>query len=437
MDSIAFVHLGCDKNRVDTENAMGLVAAAGYPIKDDPADASLVIVNTCGFIEAARAESVDTIVQLESMGKKIIVIGCLSQYYGEQILTQLPAVSAVIGTGKAASITDSIRRALAGERFVDVDTIPEYVADETLPRARPQGAVSAYVRVAEGCDYRCSYCVIPRLRGPQRSRAIESIVEEVRTLAEQGAREVVLIAQNTTTYGTDRYGAGALAQLLQALRDVPIPWIRLHYLYPTGLTQEILDTIRDIPNVLPYFDIPLQHAHPEILRAMNRPFRASIIEDVLGRIRETLPDAILRTTFIVGFPGETRKHFDHLLEFMRTHRFDHVGAFCFSPEEGTDAYDLPKRVSARTAQARFDELMATQQAISSERNRAQIGKLVEVLIEKPDPQATSDQAWLGRSARFAPDVDGVIFVTGKAQIGDLLQVRITDAEVYDLHGEVV
>jgi ribosomal protein S12 methylthiotransferase len=320
-----------------------------------------------------------------------------------------------------------------------VSAVPTFVADEHLPRYRTTSEAVAYLKVAEGCDYRCAFCIIPHLRGDQRSRPIESILAEARQLAAQGVQELVLISQITTNYGLDLYGRPQLAELLRALGAVEIPWIRVHYAYPTGLTSEVLAAYREVPNVLPYLDLPLQHSHPDVLRAMNRPWQAGVTGGLLQRIRQELPEAVLRTTFIVGFPGETEEHFKHLLAFVAEQRFDHVGVFTFSPEEGTPAAELPDPVPAEVAAQRKDRLMALQQPIAAERNAAWVGRIVDVLIEQENP---STGAMLGRCARFAPEVDGEVRVMpGEGGLcaapGTLVPVRITAADTYDLIGEVV
>jgi ribosomal protein S12 methylthiotransferase len=313
------------------------------------------------------------------------------------------------------------------------------VGDEHLPRYRTTSEAVAYLKVAEGCDYRCAFCIIPKLRGDQRSRTIESIVAEAQQLAAQGVQELVLISQITTNYGLDLYGKPQLAQLLRALGEVEIPWIRVHYAYPTGLTPEVLAAYREVPNVLPYLDLPLQHSHPDVLRAMNRPWQADVTSGLLQRIREQLPEAVLRTTFIVGFPGETEEHFQHLLDFVAEQRFDHVGVFTFSAEEGTAAADLPDQVPAEVAAERKDRLMALHQPIAAERNGTWVGRIVDVLIEQENP---STGEMLGRCARYAPEVDGEVRVKPGvgglcAAPGTLVPVRITAADTYDLIGEVV
>ena len=437
--TIAFAHLGCEKNRVDTEHMLGLLAEAGYGVSADESEASVVVVNTCSFIQDAREESVRTLVELAAQGKELIIAGCLAQHFQEELLDSLPEAKAIVGTGDYQHIVSVLERVEAGERVNQVSATPTFVADEHLPRYRTTSEAVAYLKVAEGCDYRCAFCIIPKLRGDQRSRPIESIVAEAHSLAAQGVKELVLISQISTNYGLDLYGKPHLAELLRALGEVDIPWIRVHYAYPTGLTSEVLAAYRDVPNVLPYLDLPLQHSHPQVLRAMNRPWQANVTGDLLHRIREQLPDAVLRTTFIVGFPGETEEHFQHLLNFVAEQRFDHVGVFTFSPEDGTAAVDLPNPVPAAVAQQRRDQLMALQQPIAAERNAAWVGRIVDVLIEQENP---SSGEMLGRCARFAPDVDGDVRVLPGvgglcAAPGTMVPVRITAADTYDLVGEVV
>ena len=437
--TVAFAHLGCEKNRVDTEHMLGLLAQAGYGVSADESDANVVVVNTCSFIQDAREESVRTLVELAEQGKELIIAGCLAQHFQEELLESLPEARAIVGTGDYQHIVSVLERVEAGERVKQVSANPTFVADEHLPRYRTTSEAVAYLKVAEGCDYRCAFCIIPHLRGDQRSRTIDSIVAEAKQMEAQGVKELVLISQISTNYGLDLAGKPQLAELLRALGEVEIPWIRVHYAYPTGLTEAVLEAYREVSNVLPYLDLPLQHSHPEVLRAMNRPWQADVTGGVLRRIREQLPDAVLRTTFIVGFPGESEEHFQHLLDFVAEQRFDHVGVFTFSPEEGTPAADLPNQVPAEVAQERKDRLMALQQPIAAARNAAWVGRIVDVLIEQENP---STGEMLGRCARFAPEVDGEVRVLpGEGGLcaapGTMVPVRITAANTYDLVGEVV
>ena len=436
--TIAISHLGCEKNRIDTEHMLGLLVDAGYGVDSNEELADYVIVNTCSFIEAARQESVRTLVELAEANKKIVITGCMAQHFQEQLLEELPEAVAVVGTGDYHKIVNVIERAERGERVKEITAEPSYIADETIPRYRTTTEGVAYLRVAEGCDYRCAFCIIPHLRGNQRSRTIESIVAEAEQLAGQGVKEIILISQITTNYGLDIYGKPKLAELLRALGKVDIPWIRMHYAYPTGLTPDVIAAIQETPNCLPYLDLPLQHSHPDILRAMNRPWQGRVNDGIMERIKTALPSAVLRTTFIVGFPGETQEHFQHLLEFTERHKFDHVGVFTFSAEEGTPAYDLPDQVPAEVMTARRDQLMELQQPISFQKNQQEVGKIVDVLIEQENPDSIfSGGELIGRSGRFSPEVDGQVYVKGQARLGTIVKVAIQSADAYDLYGEVV
>ena len=431
--TIAFTHLGCEKNRIDTEHMIGLLAQAGYQVDANEELADYVIVNTCSFIQAAREESVRTLVELAQANKKIVIAGCMAQHFQQDLLNELPEAVALVGTGDYHHIVGVIEQVEKGDRVTLVSPEPTYIADENTPRYRTTPEAVAYLRIAEGCDYRCAFCIIPHLRGNQRSRTIESIVAEAEQLAAEGVKEIILISQITTNYGKDIYGEPKLAELLHALGKVDIPWIRMHYAYPTGLTPKVMAAIQETSNILPYLDLPLQHSHPEILRAMNRPFQAGVNDSIIERIKASMPDAVLRTTFIVGFPGETDEHAAHLLEFVKRHEFDHVGVFTFSPEEGTPAHNLPNQLPQEVMEARREAVMAAQQPISLKNNQKSVGKVVDVLLEQENPETGE---LIGRSARFSPDVDGLVYVEGEASLGSMVRVNITDADVYDLYGSV-
>ncbi|MEM9090171.1 MAG: 30S ribosomal protein S12 methylthiotransferase RimO [Cyanobacteria bacterium P01_F01_bin.53] len=431
--TIAVSHLGCEKNRVDSEHMLGLLAKAGYGVGANEEVADYVIVNTCSFIQDAREESVRTLVELAEADKKIVITGCLAQHFQGELLEEIPEAVALVGTGDYHKIVDVIERAETGERVKAVSGEPTYIADETVPRYRTTSEGVAYVRVAEGCDYKCAFCIIPHLRGKQRSRPIESIVAEAKQLAAQGVQEIILISQITTNYGVDLYGKPKLAELLCALGEVDVPWVRMHYSYPTGLTPAVLQAIQETPNALPYLDLPLQHSHPGMLKAMNRPWQGQVNDNIIEHLKTSLPNAVLRTTFIVGFPGETQEQFEHLKTFIQRHEFDHIGVFTFSPEEGTAAYDLPDQIDKSVKEARREELMLTQQEISFRRNQTQVGQVVQVLVEQENP---STGELIGRSARFAPDVDGLVYVKGQAALGQFVPVAIDAADTYDLFGSV-
>ncbi len=433
--SVAFVHLGCEKNLVDTEHMMGLLIHEGYSVTKSTSEAELVVVNTCSFIQDAREESVRALVELADQGKEIIIAGCLAQHFQEELLQSIPEAKAVVGTGDYQHIIEVLSRVRAGEIVNQVSNNPTFVGDENLPRYRRNGSAVAYLKIAEGCDYRCSFCIIPKLRGDQRSRSIDSIVSEANQLAQQGVKELILISQISTNYGVDIYGRPSLDKLLIALGDVEIPWIRVHYAYPSGLTPAVISAYRDVPNVLPYLDLPLQHSHPEILKAMNRPWQADFNNILLSRLRDQLPNAVMRTSLIVGFPGETEKHFEHLVSFLEEQQFDHVGIFTFSAEEGTQAFSLSDHISDRVSQARKDKLIALQQPIAAEKNRMCVGKTVDVLIEQEDEET---EEMIGRCARFAPEVDGQVRLTGKNTApGRMVPALITGSDLYDLIGETI
>jgi ribosomal protein S12 methylthiotransferase len=435
--TIAISHLGCEKNRVDTEHMLGLLVQAGYSVDTNEDLADYVIVNTCSFIEAARQESVRALVELAEAGKRIVIAGCMAQHFQQELLDEIPEAVALVGTGDYHKIVEVIERAETGERVKEVSAEPTYIADETVPRYRTTNESVAYLRVAEGCDYRCAFCIIPYLRGNQRSRTIESIVSEANRLGAEGVKELLLISQITTNYGMDIYGQPRLAELLYALGEVDIPWIRMHYAYPTGLTPKVMKAIQATPNVLPYLDLPLQHSHPDVLRAMNRPWQGRVNDKIIEQIKTAMPDAVMRTTLIVGFPGETEEQFDHLYQFVQRHEFDHVGVFTFSAEVGTPAFDLPNQLPESVKQERMDALMELQQEISLRKNQMEIGKLVDVLVEQENPETGQ---LIGRSMRFAPDVDGLVYLSdpqGKATLGDILPVQINAADHYDLFGQVV
>jgi ribosomal protein S12 methylthiotransferase len=432
--TIAISHLGCEKNRIDSEHMLGLLVEAGYEVDADEAAADYVIVNTCSFIDAARAESIQTLVELAEADKKIVITGCMAQHFQSELLAEIPEAVAVVGSGDYHKIVDVLARSQAGERVVEVTPEPTYIADEHTPRYRTTTEGVAYLRVAEGCDYGCAFCIIPHLRGKQRSRPIESIVAEAQRLADEGVQELILISQITTNYGIDIYGEPKLAELLRALGTVDIPWIRMHYAYPTGLTPKVVAAMQETANVLPYLDLPLQHSHPEILRAMNRPWQGQVNDRIIEQLKTALPDAVMRTTLIVGFPGETDAHYQHLQAFLHRHEFDHVGVFTFSAEDGTTAATLPNQLPQVVMDERRDGIMAMQQPISLRRNQSEIGKTVDVLIEQEHP---GSGLLVGRSARFAPEVDGVVYVSGSARLGSIVPTKIRTADHYDLHGEIV
>jgi len=439
ISKVAFSHVGCEKNLVDTEHMQGLLDKEGYEVGSNLEDANVVVVNTCSFIETAREESVRKILEYTNQGKEVIVAGCMAQHFKEELFKEIPEIKGLVGTGDYQKIAKVINRVEKGEIVNEVSKIPEFIADEKIPRLVDKNKFVAYVRIAEGCDYNCAFCIIPKLRGPQRSRSIESIVSEAKNLAAQGIQEIILISQITTNYGQDIYGKPSLAKLLNELSKVSVPWIRIHYAYPTGLTDEVIQAFKNSSNIVPYFDLPLQHSHPEVLKSMNRPWQASLNESILSKIREQIPSAVLRTSLIVGFPGENKQHFQHLLDFLHRHMFDHVGVFIFSPEEGTRAFDLPNRVPAEVSDARKDNIISIQQTISYNRNQLYVGSKIKVLIEK----ISENDELIGRSYHFAPEVDGnvILSIIGnedkKNYVGKFVEADICFADEYDLYGQVI
>lgn len=431
------VTLGCAKNTVDTEIMLADLKKQGYEITADASQAEVLVVNTCGFIEAAKRESLDTILEMAGWKRNgscntLIVTGCLTQRYGEQILREMPEVNGVLGTGNFHRLTEVIARTLTGERVLET-AAPTFDYDQDNPRLRVTPAHSAYVKIAEGCDNCCTYCVIPLVRGGYHSRKIVSVAQEVAQLAVEGVQEINLIAQDTTRYGQDLSGQLQLPTLLRSLLTIPGPrWFRLLYGYPTHFTDELIDLLASDDRLVNYLDIPLQHISPRILREMNRPDDVGQIRQLLSVLRERIPDLTLRTSFIVGFPGETEEDFALLVDFVKETEFDHVGVFAYSQEEGTVAGERSDQLPVSLREERRDRLMMLQQAISRRRNQRFVGRTLEVLVERAWPEGNGV---MGRGRKDAPDVDGLIFVraTG-ALVGSIILVDIESAKDYDLVG---
>jgi len=438
---IGMVSLGCAKNQIDAEMMMASLQKAGYELEDDAARADVAIVNTCGFIDAAKKESIEEILELvklkaEGKIKAIIVTGCLAERYREDILKELPEVDAVVGIGADSGIADVIAKALEGEK---TEVFPEKTL---LPlsgdRALSTPSYFAYLKIAEGCDNRCAYCAIPFIRGRYRSRTIENIVEEAGTLAHNGAKELILIAQDTTRYGWDLYGKLMLSQLLRELCKVDgIQWIRILYCYPDSITDELLETIADEDKIVKYIDLPLQHCSERLLKAMCRTGSRNELVALISKMRTKIPNLILRTTLISGFPGETEEDFTELAEFVREIRFERLGCFTYSQEEGTAAATMPDQIEEDVKQHRMDLIMEDQMNIMQEWGENMVGKTIEVLVEGFDRLA---QCWFGRSYADAPDIDGKIFFTVKGKkpaYGEFIQVIIRECIDCDLTGEKV
>lgn len=436
---VSIVTLGCEKNAVDSEIMAGLATQDGYVLTDDPEDADVVIVNTCAFIDAAKEESVNTVLRmaaLKEVGKKtLLVAGCMAQRYAEELSRAIPEIDGIVGTGEFHRVTEAIVSAERGDRPTLVGN-PAYIYDEWTPRKR-KDSHSAYVKIAEGCDHRCSFCVIPQMRGAFRSRSVESVVAEVASLVETGVREVNLIAQDSTQYGVDLYKKHKLPDLLQALNAVSgLQWIRLHYAYPGAFTDELIEAIASLPKVVKYVDMPLQHSEDHILVAMRRPGRQSHIRSLVKKIRDRIPGVALRTSIIVGFPGETEADFESLKRFVQELQFDRVGVFAYSPEDTAPSSTFPDQVDEAVRERRVSELMEVAREVAGKRLERLIGTVIPVLIEDVDEGI--DRGYVGRSTFDAREIDGVVYVSGThLDIGAIVPVRISHSFDFDLVGEAV
>lgn len=439
---ISLVSLGCPKNLVDAEVMLGQLPAERFEIVVEEDQADIIIVNTCAFINDAKEESVDTILEVaehkqHGRCKLLIVSGCLPQRYREQLQQQLPEVDLFIGTSEGARIVELIDRQWHAATPGQEIGVPDYLYDHTTLRVNSSPVYSSYVKIAEGCSNRCSYCVIPQLRGDLRSRSIASLVAEVTRLVADGVTEINLIAQDITAFGDDRDDGATLPQLLRELVKIDgLVWLRLLYAYPEGITDELIELIAGEEKICNYLDLPLQHIDDALLQQMNRRMGEQQTRDLIVRLRQRIPELTLRTTFIVGFPGETRAQFDKLQHFVEEGHFERVGVFRYSREEGTPAAALPEQIPAQTKKARYNRLMKAQARVSFQKNRALIGRIEQVLVEGYSEE--TDLLLKGRSCRQAPDIDGHCLITsGQARIGDYVKLRITDSSDYDLIGEMV
>ncbi|WP_139488908.1 30S ribosomal protein S12 methylthiotransferase RimO [Brevibacillus dissolubilis] len=440
-EKVAIVTLGCEKNLVDSDMMAHLIDEKGYELVDNPEEATVVIVNTCGFIDAAKEESVNKILdmaELKETGKlkSLIVSGCLTQRYKDDILNEIPEVDGVVGTGDFMSITKVIEDTLIGTRTAMIGN-PVFNYEQVIKRKVKEGTYSAYIKIAEGCDNACTFCSIPIMRGGFRSRTIESIVEEAKHLASQGIVEISLIAQDSTNYGTDLYdGKMMLPTLLHELEKVEgIEWIRLHYAYPGFFSDELIEEFATNKKVCKYIDMPLQHSSDAILKRMRRPGRQRDIRELVGKIRAQVPDVALRTSLIVGFPGETEEEFEALCEFIKDIRFDRLGVFTYSNEDDTPASRLPDQIDDDVKEKRANILMEIQREIAAERNGRFVGQVLPVLIERYEGR---NDIYVARTQYDAPEIDGEVFVTGyKGELGKVVNVKITHSYEYDLAGEVV
>jgi len=435
---IAFISLGCDKNRVNTEQMMALCQAAGHEVTGEPDGADVAVVNTCGFIDSAKEEAIATILEvapLKETGrlKKLLVAGCLSQRYQDEVLTELPEVDGILGTGSYTDIVSAAEAAMAGETpklFGDIDRTVEDGA-----RLVSTPSYTAFLKIAEGCNNRCAFCVIPSLRGRYRSRPMESLLAEAGQLAGAGVKELILVAQDITRYGTDLYGRHALPELLRELCRLDFHWIRLHYFYPDEVTDELIEVVASERKIVKYLDIPLQHCNDGILKAMNRRGTKAQIEALLGKLRARIPGLVIRTSIICGLPGEGEAEFEELCGFLRENALERAGVFAFSPEEGSPAADMPDQVPEDVKRRRVERLVDLQSGVMDAWNEARLGTVMEVLCEGFDPDMG---CWAGRTYADSVDVDGHVYFTagGMVPAGSFVNVRITGTADGDLTGEI-
>ncbi|GLI55864.1 ribosomal protein S12 methylthiotransferase RimO [Propionigenium maris DSM 9537] len=438
---LGLISLGCSKNLVDSEHLIGMmVNRKGFEITNNIEEADVALINTCGFIGDAKEESIQTILEIgqyKETGKlkKIIVAGCLAQRYAEELISEMPEIDAVIGTGDLDKIEEVVDAVLEDEKIVRSDSL-DFLADATTERILTTHPHTAYLKIAEGCNRRCTYCIIPQLRGDLRSRSVEDIVEEGKALAAAGVREINLLAQETTEYGLDLYGRKALPDVMKALAKIDgIDWIRTYYMYPNSITDEMLETMKNEEKVCNYFDVPIQHIADNVLRAMARAKDGNQIREVLAKIRKAIPDATIRTTVIVGFPGETEEDFEQLKEFIREFKFDYVGVFPYSREEDTVAHDLPNQVDEETKRRRAAELTNIQAEVAEAKNREFIGKEVEVIIDGVSSE--SEYMLEGRTRGQALEIDGKVLTNdGMAKQGEIVKVKIEQNFEYDLLGPI-
>lgn len=434
--TVGFVSLGCNKNLCDTENMMGILASNGFEIVNEPSKASVIIINTCGFIESAKQESIDTILEMagykEKNCKLLVACGCLVQRYYREMREELPEVDILVGTTAIDEILKAVKDGLEGKKETVIKGINENVG-ENLPRIRTTQSHVAYLKIAEGCDNRCTYCAIPYIRGKYRSRKMEDILSEARSLAEDGVKEIIVVAQDTTRYGIDLYGEKKLSELLKKLCAIEgVKWVRVHYCYPEEIDDKLIETIKSEDKIVKYLDIPVQHGCDSVLKRMGRKTDKKSIEALIKKLRENIPGITLRTSIIAGFPGETQEEFDELLAFLSEVKFDRVGAFAYSCEEGTPAARMDGQLDENVKEARRDAVLELSQKISLERNKAMIGKCIEVVTE-----GFEDNFYFGRSGGESIEIDPKVYFAAHRdlEIGDFALVEIKDADEYDLYGE--
>ena len=432
---ISLINHGCAKNLVDAELILGYLAQKGHEISLDETNADFVIINTCSFIHDAEQESVQSILQMINAGKKVIVSGCLSQKYNDELKDAIPELSGMIGTSNLKDVIKIIDDLADGKEYESIiNTNPKYIYPEDIERQQITMGASSYIKIGEGCNYNCGYCIIPKLRGKYVSRPIENIVKEAKQLAKKGVSEIILIAQDTSSYGIDLYGKQELPNLLKELNEIDeISWIRIMYAYPTQMTDELIDAIANLDKVVKYVDIPLQHSHPRVLESMKRPVMD--YTKLVKKIRDRIPGVSVRTSLIVGYPGETEEEFQHLYNFVKNVKFDRMGAFEYSREKNTYSYSLKPQITAKTKKYRKDKLMKLQQTISLKNNQKYIGSTLNCIVEG----YTDDGIIILRSEHDAPEIDGLVYATSSRQPipGDIESVTIEKADEYDLYGKIL
>ena len=431
---IALINHGCAKNLVDSELMLGLLDKNGYEITLNEQEADVVIINTCSFIHDAEKESVDSILEMADKGKKIIVTGCLPQKHKSDLKAAIPEINGMIGATNPADIINILKELQQGEVKDIIQDIPRYKYPEDVTRQQITVGASSYIKIGDGCNYECGYCIIPKLRGKYVSRPIENIVNEAKLLAQKGVTEIVLIAQDTSSYGIDLYGHQALPELLRELNKIEgLSWIRIMYAYPTQMTDELLDAIASLDKVVKYVDIPLQHSHPRVLKSMKRPVMD--YTELVNKIRTKIPNVTIRTSLIVGYPGETEEEFEHLYNFVKTVKFDRMGAFEYSREKNTYSYSLKPQIAAKIKHQRYKKLMELQKEISLNNNKKYINTTLQCIVEG----YSDDGLIILRSEHDAPEVDGLVYATSNSEVvpGDIEKVIIKDADEYDLFGEIV
>ncbi len=446
-NKVHFISLGCPKNLVDSEIMAGTLINDGYTVVSEAEDADTVVVNTCGFIEESKKESIQRILDMSALKdkgkiKKIVVAGCLTQRYKDDLVDGLPEADLFVGSGEFQNIAKILKNHKSGEKKKTFFNLPTYLQEETTPRVNSQPGHRAYLKISEGCMKRCAFCAIPLIRGNLQSRTIANVVNEAKLLAASGVKELIIISHDFTDYGLDlkrkdKHAAESPLELLKKLAEVDgIKWIRLLYLYPDGITPEMIDLIKNNSKFVKYFDMPLQHVNNGVLKRMNRKMTKEKIIEALDLIRKEIPEAVIRTQFIVGFPGETQENIEELLTFIADQKFDRVGCFQYSPEENTSGGKMPDQIDEETKQKRYEAVMEIQQNISREKHKAFIGKTLEVVVEGLSDE--SDLLLQGRMSQQAPDIDGVVLINdGQATVGQFVNVRITDSMEYDLIGEII